>query len=340
MIFGRKDALKSKELIDITGKVAFVTGANRGIGYMTVKRLALQGATVYLGCRDETRGLEAVAALEREVADAYATASSPQPVPGKIVYHHCDLSRPELAKDCGDKFLERESRLDVLVNNAAALPGGPGISPHDVVTINHFGTFQLTEVLLPLLTKTSQTNTDVRIVMVSTNGHRMGRASDRNIRFRTREDYFADYHKDLIPPWQAYCVSKLALFLATKALQRRLLSASSSEPATHPITCISVHPGAVNTFSNRVPYLPGWLITPIVNLFFISPDAAARSLCYAAASPEVAEDKEKFRGAYLVPGFKIDPDTDITKNETLQDEVWESTVEILKAWPEAGQVAP
>ncbi|CAA7257347.1 unnamed protein product [Cyclocybe aegerita] len=338
MLFGRKDAQKSKELTDMTGKVVFVTGANRGIGYMTVKQLALQGATVYLGCRNETRGLEAVANLEREVAEAYSTTSSPQPAPGKIVYHHCDLSRPALAKDCGDKFLERESRLDVLVNNAAALPD-PSFTPHDVVTINHFGTYQLTEALLPLLTKTSQTNIDVRIVMVSTNGHRMGRASNHNIRFRTREDYFTDYHKDLIPLWQAYCVSKLALFLATKALQRRLLSPSPSGPATHPITCISVHPGAVNTFSNRVPYLPGWLVTPIVNLFFISPEAAAKTLCYAAASLEVAEDKEKFRGAYILPGFKIEPDTDITKNEALQDEVWESTVEILKAWPEAEQVA-
>lgn len=87
---------------------------SHGIGYATVKHLVLRGATVYLGARNEAKANEAVKSLEHEVAAAHAKSAQPVPSPGKIVYHHCDLSTPAQAKESGEKFIERESRLDVL----------------------------------------------------------------------------------------------------------------------------------------------------------------------------------------------------------------------------------
>jgi NAD(P)-dependent dehydrogenase (short-subunit alcohol dehydrogenase family) len=86
---------------------------SHGIGYSTVKHLALRGATVYLGARNETKALEAVKSLEEEVAAA-KTDETTTPSPGKIIYHHCDISTPAQAQESAENFIKRESRLDVL----------------------------------------------------------------------------------------------------------------------------------------------------------------------------------------------------------------------------------
>jgi NAD(P)-dependent dehydrogenase (short-subunit alcohol dehydrogenase family) len=126
------------ELMDLTGKVVFVTGAryapsrihafswlnhnSHGIGYSTVKHLALRGATVYLGARNEKKALDAVKSLEEEVAAAHAKIEGSTPSPGKIIYHYCDISTPAQAQESGENFIKRESRLDVLSMLASFLP--------------------------------------------------------------------------------------------------------------------------------------------------------------------------------------------------------------------------
>ena len=50
-------------------RIALVTGANKGIGYETARRLASQGITVLIGARDEQRGKEAAAKLQAEGLD-------------------------------------------------------------------------------------------------------------------------------------------------------------------------------------------------------------------------------------------------------------------------------
>jgi len=88
---------------------------SHGIGYATVKHLALQGATVYLAARSEGKAKEAITSLEQEIAAALTKRGAPAtPSPGRIIFHYCDLSTPDQAKDSAEKFIERESRLDVL----------------------------------------------------------------------------------------------------------------------------------------------------------------------------------------------------------------------------------
>ena len=130
-------------------------------------------------------------------------------------------------------------------------------------------------------------------------------------------------------------VSKLASLLAHKALQRRLVASSEADgiPPSNTITCLAAHPGAVNTFSHRIPLRA--VVEPIVNLFFVSPDVGALNSCFAAASAEVGKDKERYRGAYLHPVGKVKEVSKIAANEALQDELWESSERILKAWPES-----
>src|SRR5688572_18160118 len=55
--------------LDPNGRIALVTGANKGIGYATAAGLAKLGMTVLLGARDEERGRSAAAALQSEGLD-------------------------------------------------------------------------------------------------------------------------------------------------------------------------------------------------------------------------------------------------------------------------------
>jgi NAD(P)-dependent dehydrogenase (short-subunit alcohol dehydrogenase family) len=58
------------DIPDQTGKTAFVTGANSGIGFHTALELARAGARVVVAVRDEVKGKDAIRRLQAEVPDA------------------------------------------------------------------------------------------------------------------------------------------------------------------------------------------------------------------------------------------------------------------------------
>ena len=97
-----------KELFDLTGKVALVTGASRGIGEAIARLLAAYGARVIVSSR-KIDGCEAVAASIREQGgDATAMAC-----------HVGEMAQIErIFNDIKEKF----GRIDILINNAAANP--------------------------------------------------------------------------------------------------------------------------------------------------------------------------------------------------------------------------
>ena len=88
----------------LAGRVALVTGASRGIGRAIARGLAGQGATVYLGARDEARLGEVV----KEITAAGGKASSLL----------LDVSDRSSAQAAVETIVEAQGRLDHLVNNA------------------------------------------------------------------------------------------------------------------------------------------------------------------------------------------------------------------------------
>tara|TARA_B100000963_G_scaffold253324_1_gene221984 strand:+ start:203 stop:934 length:732 start_codon:yes stop_codon:yes gene_type:complete len=141
-------------------KVAFITGANRGIGFETAKRLAESGIKVILGSRDLNKGEEAVKKLSNFGIDS-----------DFVQYDAFDEDAPQKVYDY---ILEKYKKLDILINNAGVLLTGnlfvtnsSTISDKDLkdtFQTNFFSVISLTQKLLPLIKKSNAG----RIVNVST----------------------------------------------------------------------------------------------------------------------------------------------------------------------------
>jgi len=255
------------DLVDLKGRVAIVTGANTGIGLATVRHLARAGAKVYLAARDESRATGAMAQLERDDLG---------PGNGEVVWLKLDLSTVKEAKQAAEEFLKLETRLDILVNNAAVLQAPHVIGPDGAATmvvVNYLSPFIFTQTLIPLLQETAkEPNSDVRIVNVSSITHKMIPAS---VKFDDVSDFNVTFQGRLLPGLHRYGYSKLMLVLWTKTLQRQL-----NQDLSAPITAIAVHPGGVDTYSHKwaFPRFLGWL----VGLVIAQTDVGAYNSAFAA----------------------------------------------------------
>ncbi len=97
--------------LGITGKVAVITGASKGIGYECARVLLQEGARVAICARDPVRLDEAVAALQRD--------------PGGVVLGvAADMGSREDAKRFMEAAFERFGAIHILVNCAGSSPGG------------------------------------------------------------------------------------------------------------------------------------------------------------------------------------------------------------------------
>lgn len=129
-----------------TTKVAFITGANRGIGFETAKGLGALGITLVLGVRDLAKGAIAVKELQALGYQAEAT--------------HYDASQAASADNAFEYLNKHYGKLDILVNNAGILQESLMGSNSSSVSIqvlqetfqtNLFAVIELTQKLLPLI---------------------------------------------------------------------------------------------------------------------------------------------------------------------------------------------
>ena len=123
------------------GRVALVSGGNRGIGLEICRQLADRGIAVILGSRDEAGGKEAA-----------------QNLSGNVVVHQLDVA-DEGSVDRLASFVEDEfGRLDILMNNAGISNdhGQRGIDAdlervREALEANLFGAWRLCEMAIPLM---------------------------------------------------------------------------------------------------------------------------------------------------------------------------------------------
>jgi len=125
-----------RDLFDLSGRAALVTGGSRGLGLEIAEGLGEAGAAVALTARREEWLREAERTLRERGIDCVA-------VP-------CDISRPEAVRGLVDAVAARFGKIDVLVNNAGATWGAPVLEmPLDqwrrVLDTNLTGSFLVTQ---------------------------------------------------------------------------------------------------------------------------------------------------------------------------------------------------
>jgi len=145
-----------KNLFDVSGKVALVTGGSRGIGEMIAEGFVANGVKTYISSR------------KAEACNATAARLSEQ---GECISIPADLSTAEGISTLVGEVRNREKRLDILVNNAGATWGAkieefPEAGWDKVMDINLKSPFFLTQALLPLLEKAATPEDPARIIMV------------------------------------------------------------------------------------------------------------------------------------------------------------------------------
>ena len=199
-------------------KTAFITGANKGIGFGIAKHLGMSGWRIIIGARNQERAEKAIRELTALGID----------VLGWVCVELADLASVEnAARELNDKHPE----LSLLVNNAG-IPGDMGVdSLHTELSdirvtldVNFVGTFALTKLLMPLLAKNHG-----RIVNVTV-------------------------PSEISPYWHplAYVTSK-----AAQNAMMGVMAIEFQQNNT-PLEIFSVHPGPTTTDLNGNMSLPGF----------------------------------------------------------------------------------
>ena len=208
---------KDYKSIDLSGKVAIVTGANTGLGFETALGLYKLGAKVIIASRDEAKGVAAI--------DRIKTLGNG----GQLVYEQLDLATLKSVKEFSDRIIANESRLDILVNNAGVMipPPSKTVDGFEIqMGVNFVGHFALTGHLFDLLESTNGS----RVVTLSSNAHR-GSAIDFN-NFKLEKSY---------SPWREYGQSKLADLILMLELHKRLREQDFQ------LASLAAHPGYSKT---------------------------------------------------------------------------------------------
>ena len=214
------------QVTDQSGKTAFVTGANSGIGFHVARVLANKHARVLMGCRSEERARQAM----RKIKAAYPLAD--------LVYVPLDQASLASVRAAADKVKE-EPRLDLLINNAGIM-NTPLSRTEDGFEsqfgVNYLAPFALTGLLLDKL----EQRHGGRVVTTSSIAHRRGRINFDDLNAEQRYD-----------SWKRYGQSKLADLMFALELDRRLAAAGRRTIS------VAAHPGVADTELTR--HMPNFL---------------------------------------------------------------------------------
>ncbi len=163
-------------------KLAFITGATKGIGKSTAKTFAIAGWDLILLSRD----LDLMEKLKAELSNTQS----------KISLVKCDLSNKKEIETCVRESIEKYGCPSVLVNNAGCAFNGDLIKMdlekwEQIIQVNLTSVFQMCSLIVPEMRKNGG-------LIINVSSH-------------------ASYNA--FPQWGAYCVSKSALAMFTKCLR-------------------------------------------------------------------------------------------------------------------------
>ncbi len=247
------------DIPDLRGRVALVTGANRGLGLEIARLLTKRGAHVVMAVRNLDQGHLAEDQIRQTVPDASLDVMS------------MDLSSLASVRSVASQVARMYPRLDMLVNNAGVMAIPQRQETQDGFEmqfgVNHLGHFALTGLLVPMLVSTAGS----RVVTMTSNARRTAP--------RMRFDDLQSEHS--YSRWGAYAQSKRANLLFAFELQTRFCAAgvSAISGAAHPGGANTSVPGTSNHLSGFERFFFG--------LISQSSAMGALSPVYAATDPHI-----------------------------------------------------
>ncbi|KAJ0414915.1 hypothetical protein BJY00DRAFT_318316 [Aspergillus carlsbadensis] len=299
----------TQDIPDLSGKVILVTGGTAGLGANAVIELAKHSpAHIYITGRN--------AKSANGVIKQVAEAGSKTPVS----FITCDLASLASVKRAADEFRSKESRLDILMCNAGIMAVDPGLTADGYEVqfgTNHLGHALLIQKLLPALQSTAtrseggNSDGDARIILLTSAGYKM------HPRAGILFDTLRTTQKGLFGSWVRYGQSKLANLLYARELARRYPD----------ITCVSVHPGVVNTglveglslARQSFVWATAWHI-------MVTPAEGIRNQLWAATSDKKGIVSGKFYEPVGVLSTGLDR---AARDDGLAKRLWEWTDEVL-----------
>lgn len=242
--------------IDLSGRLAIVTGGHSGLGLETTRALTGAGAHVVVPARRPVAAQEALEGIEGTEVD------------------ELDLSDLDSVRAFADRFLTSGRDLDLVIDNAGVMATpetrvGPGWELQ--LATNHLGHYALVNGLWPALVKDARS----RVVSVSSAGHHRSGIRWDDVMFENGYD-----------KWNAYGQAKTANALF--ALHLDTLAQG------HGVRAFSLHPGGIMTPLQR--HLPrqemvdmGWIDADgtVVATAFKTPEQGAATSVWAATSPQL-----------------------------------------------------
>jgi NAD(P)-dependent dehydrogenase (short-subunit alcohol dehydrogenase family) len=195
---------KASNIPDLSGRVAVVTGGNRGLGLATSRQLAAHGATVVIGARNMSRAEAACGAIREETPNAH------------VEVRPLDLASLASVRSFAEGVLADHPRVDLLFCNAGVMACPEGLTADGLETqigTNFFGHFALTMRLVPALIAAADASpAGARVVCTTSMARVQAKSFDpENIQLR------GPYN-----PWAAYANSKRAVLEFAIELERRL----------------------------------------------------------------------------------------------------------------------
>jgi retinol dehydrogenase 14 len=221
----------------------------------------------------------------------------------------CDFASQAQIRALAANVIATCPALHLLVNNAGSVSISREVTEDGIertFAVNHLGPFLLTNLLRPLLERSAP----ARVVTVSSIAHRQGDMPFDNLQFE-HGGYTI---------MRAYSRSKLANVLFTIELAARLAGTG--------VTANCLHPGAVAT--NIWSYAP-WYTRPLLavaKLFMMSPETAADTIVYLAASPEV----DGHSGGYYEKNRRVPP-APLAQDLALAAKLWQASATLTGLQP-------
>ncbi|MBN3298917.1 RDH14 dehydrogenase, partial [Amia calva] len=241
------------DLNRLDNKTVLITGGNSGIGKETAIALAMRGARVIIACRDLQKAEVAVREIRRKSRSM------------NVLHMELDLANLRSIRNFCKTFLQKEKRLDILINNA----GMPSVLDWTddgfsmCFGVNHLGHFLLTNLLLGRLKECSPS----RVITLTSTAYKYQKLDFQDLNYN-------------IVPFFSFCRSKLANIYFTHELSRLMEGKG--------VTAYAIHPGYVQSnWTCHFSILFRIVMKVIMYMFFVPCEVGAQTVIYCAVSDDV-----------------------------------------------------